>query len=1007
MFDNFSSSHRRFQNKRPAGCLLRSLICVCLLWVIDPHAYAQNAQPASSQIPKTPPGAAQLLSAYEGQNVTAVEIAGRPELKSTQFASLFAQKAGQPFSKEKVDQTAAALKAAGKFADVRVDVEAEASGVRVVLVLEPALYFGMFQFPGSGQFPYARLIQVANYAPQTPFNADDVERDRQNLVTFFRQQGYFQVEVKSAVHVDPANEIANIEFDTTLNRKAKFGEIKVEGPTPQQSTKLAHSLQTRWARLRGVAIRPGRAYHYSTLSRAAKYLQAELQKEGRLGADVKLAGADYDSQTDRADVQFNINPGPATHVVVEGAHLWSWTRKSLLPVYQGVGVDEESVQEGRGALESYFKSKGYFDVSVQAHSKKENASTTIVYEIAKGKKHSVEEIKIAGNHLLPSSELAPHITIEKKHLLSHGKFSDELLRSSVKNLTAVYESQGFSSSSIAADVARSGGNITVTFRVTEGPRDIVDSLKIEGANTFPESQFAPGGLKLAPGKPYSQALVAADRANIVAHYLQAGYLISSFRETATEVSKTDPHRIQVVYHIDEGPKVFAGQIVTLGRVRTQQRLIDMDVSSIKPEHALTETQLLLAGSKLYDHTGVFDWAEVDPKRQITTQTTEDVLVKVHEAQRNQMTYGFGFEVINRGGSVPSGTVAIPNLPPVGLPSNFTTSQKTFYGPRGTFQYTRNNLGGKGNSISFTGFAGRLDQRGAAYYIVPEFRWTPWKSTTSFSAEHNEENPIFSSQQEIASYQFQRSLDRAQKDTLFLRYSFSQTDLTRILIPALVPSADQHVRLSTLAANITRDTRDNPLDEHKGVLQSLEVNFNSTKIGSSVDFAKLTGQAAFYKQGSHKIVWANSLRIGLAQPFANSRVPLSEEFFTGGGDSLRGFPLDGAGPQRQVQACSSGSSSACSFIQVPSGGNELLIINSEARIPLSLKKGLSIVPFYDGGNVFPSVGFHDFVSLYSNNAGLGLRYATPVGPIRLDIGRNLNPIPGVNATQYFVSIGQAF
>jgi outer membrane protein assembly factor BamA len=448
-------------------------------------------------------------------------------------------------------------------------------------------------------------------------------------------------------------------------------------------------------------------------------------------------------------------------------------------------------------------------------------------------------------------------------------------------------------------------------------------------------------------------------------------------------------------------------VVTLGKGHTQQRLIDKDTLSIKPEHPLTETQLLLAGSNLYNHTGVFDWAEVDPKRRITTQTKEEVMVKVHEAKRNEMTYGFGFEVINRGGSVPSGTVALPNLPPVGLPSNFTISQKTFYGPRGTFEYTRNNLGGKGNSLSFTGFGGRLDQRGSVYYIVPEFRWSPWKSTTSVSVEHNEENPIFSSQQELASYQHQRSLDRAQKDTAFFRYSFSQTDLTRILAPALVPAADQHVRLSTLAANITRDTRDNPLDEHKGVLRSLELDFNSTKLGSSVDFAKLTGQASFYKQAFHNTVWAESIRIGLAQPFANSRVPLSEGFFTGGGNSLRGFPLDGAGPQRQVQICSSGSSSACSFIQVPSGGKELLIINSEARIPLAIKQGLSIVPFYDGGNVFPTLGFHDFLSLYSNNVGLGFRYATPVGPIRLDIGRNLNPIPGVNATQYFISIGQAF
>ena len=85
----------------------------------------------------------------------------------------------------------------------------------------------------------------------------------------------------------------------------------------------------------------------------------------------------------------------------------------------------------------------------------------------------------------------------------------------------------------------------------------------------------------------------------------------------------------------------------------------------------------------------------------------------------------------------------------------------------------------------------------------------------------------------------------------------------------------------------------------------------------------------------------------------------------------------------------------------------MILNAEARIPAPIKKGLSVVPFYDGGNVFPDVGFHDFASLYSNNVGLGLRYATPVGPIRVDVGQNLNPIPGVKATNYFISIGQAF
>ena len=208
------------------------------------------------------------------------------------------------------------------------------------------------------------------------------------------------------------------------------------------------------------------------------------------------------------------------------------------------------------------------------------------------------------------------------------------------------------------------------------------------------------------------------------------------------------------------------------------------------------------------------------------------------------------------------------------------------------------------------FAGRLDQRGAVYYIDPNFRLVV-RGKPPLRSLPNATKKTRSSPRRRKSAAFNSAPPRPRKERhLFLRYSFSQTDLTRILIPALVPTDDQHVRLSTLAANLTRDTRDNALDEHKGVLQSLELDFNTTKLGSSVDFAKLTGQAAFYKEKFHHIVWANSIRIGLAEPFANSRVPLSEAFFTGGGNSLRGFPLDGAGPQRQVQVCSSGSSSNC-------------------------------------------------------------------------------------------------
>ena len=984
----------------PTGKWLLLVILMLSTALSSPKVKAEPLQTSS-------PPSDQNLDSYQGQAVISVDIAGRPELNFSQFSSKLGQQANKPFESQLVNQTAAAIKAAGHFESVRIQVEPEANGLRVLFVIEPAVYYGIFEFPGADRFSYARLVQVTDYESQSPYSDSEVEHDRQSLKRFLQQDGYFQAQVSTELKIDSQHSIVNVIFHTDLGRKARFGNVDIVGLPPEQSTELQHRLTTMLARVQGSAIREGKSYNASTLHRATTFIQSRLQKEDLLAAQVELKGAEYHADTNRADIHFTVDPGAKTDVQIAGAHIWRWTKKALLPEYQGVGVDEETVQEGQQALLSYWQSKGYFDVKVTSDLSGSDKLRTVVYHVTKENKHKLTQVRITGESQLTAGDLEPHIAV-KKSFLSHGQFSDQLIRKSVNNLKATYESQGFSGVQVTSEVVNHGGDIQVVFHITEGARDIVNSLSIEGATTFPESQFAPTGLKVAAGQPYSQANVQADRASVIANYLKAGYLTSSFRESATQVSKNDPHHINVVYQIYEGPRMFTGEVLTLGRAHTQQRLIDRDIATIKPDQPLTETNLLTAGSNLYNHTGVFDWAQVDPKSQITTQTKEDILVKVHEAKRNEFTYGFGFEVINRGGSIPSGTVALPNLPPIGLPSGFTTNQVTFYGPRGTAQYTRNNLGGRDESLSLTAFAGRLDQRGAVYFINPSFLWSSWKSTASFSAERNEENPIFSSQQEIGTYQIQRFIDSAKKDLFFVKYSFGKTDLTRVEIPELVPAADQHVSLSGFGANLTHDSRDNVLDEHKGMLGSLEVDLYSSKLGSNVDFAKLTSQVALYREKIHHVVWAGSLRVGLAQPFANSRVPLSEAFFTGGADSMRGFPLDGAGPQRNIYVCSPGQAAPnCPQINVPSGGNELLVINAEARIPLPLKKGLAIVPFYDGGNVFPRIGFHDFSSLYSNNVGIGLRYSTPVGPIRIDLGQNLNPVPGVRSTQYFISVGQAF
>ncbi len=961
------------------------------------------------QAPKTSPRVEQTLPSYEGQKVTSVELAGRPDLDKIPYMPLLVQKAGEPFSQAKIDQTAAALRQAGKFQAVEIQILPEAGGVRVLFVLQPALYFGVFQFPGAtNKYAYSRLLQVANYPPRGGTYTDvDVTDARDALLTFFRRTGYFLAEIQPELQTEKNVGVVNVIYHVTLGKHANFGNVTINGATPAETKDLVGDLHSIWARLKGAAIRPGKSFKLKTIQNATQWVENDLNSEGHLAAQVELAGAEYHRDTNRADIHFNVNPGPVVHVKVQGIHLWPWTKRSQLPVLQQAGVNPELIQEGRQNLLSYLQSKGYFDAKVTANTQQEAGAETILYQVTKGPRHRVEKVAIAGNHHFPEKDLLAKVPISTGRIpfLTHGKYSDKLVRASVNNISNVYKADGFSSVSVTPQIkTESNGDILVTFRVNEGPQDIVEALHITGNRTLAEDQFAPKGLKLRPGRPYSQALADQDRNTIVENYLNRGYLTASFRETANQAGN-DKHKLIVTYQIYEGPQVHTADIITLGRKNTQQELVNRDSAALGTGKPLRERDLLVSETQLYK-SEVFDWAEVAPRRQITTQTQEDVLLKLHEAKRNSITYGFGFEVINRGGSIPSGTVALPNLPPVGLPSSFKTSQKTFYGPRGTFDYTRKNVRGKAESLSFSGLAGRLDQRGAIVYTDPSWRWTHWLSNLSLTGEHNSENPIFTSRLGEIGWQLQHALNPDKTQNVFLRYSFRETGLTRLLIPQLVPAADQHVRLSTFSATYVRDTRDNPLDAHKGIYESLEADMNPSALGSNVNFAKILAQAAYYKKIPSGTIWANSVRIGLADPFVGSHVPISEKFFSGGGSTLRGFPLDGAGPQQNIPACGTpGVPSTCAFIQVPTGGDELLIVNSEFRIPLSfLMKNLGIATFYDGGNVFPSIGFH---GQYTNSIGGGFRYNTPVGPIRIDIGHNLNSPPGIKSTQFFITLGQAF
>ena len=963
----------------------------------------------SSSFAEDAPAGASSIS-YEGQKVASVELAGRPNLNLRTMNKLIAQRINAPYRQEQVDATVAALKKTGEFQDVKVDVTPEANGLRVLFVLQPALYFGVFEFSKSAsRFPYTRLLQAADYPRQEPYTVGRVEEAESNLLDFLHQIGYFTATVEPRLHEDAAHGVVNVEFLLKPGRHAKFGSISIEGVSSAQQRRLKDSVGSFWARLHRAYLKPGKSYSQKTLQNAMKYMQAQLAKQHYLAAQIRLVSAKYRPQSNRTDLLFNITQGPQIRVSIAGAHVWGRTQKKLIPIYQENTVDPDLVFEGQQNLKGYFQSKGYFDAQVQSRIERQQSGVTVLYQINKGKRGKVESIAFHGNHHFDEDDLQSDIPVKTAPRLrfwSHGKFSDQLLGKSVKAIQAKYQDAGYSKVSVTPSVTRDRGNVRVTFQINEGARDVVESLRLEGNKSIPEQQLVQGELNLKPGKPYSQQLLNKDRDRIMATYLDKGFLGATFRAT-TAADKNNPQRINVVYQIDEGPQVYTASLSPLGQQHTLPQIIAR-TANIKVGKPLSETALLQSESELYSLGDVFDWTNVDTRQPITNQTNGDVLVKVHEAKRNTISYGLGFEVTKRGGSVPGGTVAVPGLPPVGLPSNFKTSEQTFWGPRGSVQYTRRNFRGRAETLTAGIFGARLEQRADVGWTAPRFWNSTWTSTLSASIDRSSENPLFTDRLARGGLEFQRYLDAKKTKSVYIRYSFNRTNLTNLLVPQLVPPSDLNVRLSTLTGSFSRDTRDNPLDAHRGIYESFEVDLTPSALGSNTNFYRLLGQTAYYKSVfSESVVWANSIRLGVEQAFSGAHIPLSESFFSGGGSTLRGFPLNGAGPQRSVPVCGNPADpSTCAFITVPVGGPQLFILNSELRFPTSLLSKLGGVVFYDGGNVFTSVGLGD-IGAYSNTVGFGVRYATPVGPIRFDVGRNLNPVNGVSAWQYFVTLGQAF
>jgi outer membrane protein assembly factor BamA len=615
---------------------------------------------------------------------------------------------------------------------------------------------------------------------------------------------------------------------------------------------------------------------------------------------------------------------------------------------------------------------------------------------------------------------------------------------------------------ILDDYKEKKGDIYVRFTIQEGEQTRVASLAIEGIHAFQEEELQ-AVVGSTPGQPYSDFNVTTDRDNILALYFNEGFPEASFTSTAEPVTpeksedgkgapksgaaeneknqkkeegrekSSKPEVVQaapvrLVYHITEGPQTRVTRILLSGYTRTRTKVIQREIR-VKSGAPLRQGDVVESQRRLYN-LGIFNRVTIEPQNPDGSDPDKDIVVLVEEAKRYTMAYGGGFEVQR---------LASTTNP---------TAGELQAAPRGIFELTKVNLTGRADSLSMKVRGSTIEDRALLGYSIPNTFGSPHFSSqaTAYTEKTQDINTFTEMRYEVSG---QLTDQVTPFTTVLYRYAFRKVLVSSLNIASEeIPLFEQPTLVSEFGVAWLRDARDNPADASKGSFNSADFNIASTSIGSSASFLRFSFQNSTYHPIKRRFSFARSIRIGILEPFANTQsltfppptanectgkaplgptpeiIPLPERFFAGGGTSLRGFALNQAGPR---DPCTG----------FPVGGQFLLALNQEFRFPMRLPyigTSLGGAFFYDGGNVYSRLDHITFrahspkpvfalqdpaqpasatnptvcvynctneLNYFAHTIGFGLRYATPVGPIRIDLGYQINRpffvVPCVSST----------
>ena len=984
------------------------------------------------------------LRGWYGLRVSKIVFEGVRADDLTILQGKLALQPGDKLTAENLKTSMHQLYATGLYRDILAEGIQSLGQVRVVFRGVPQLFLRRLYVEGMNkqELLAAQIQRASRLELGHPFTSKELDQATVHMREALARNGFYQPVISAKTVPAGGEHLVDVIYSVDAGRQARVGGVAVDGNSGMTIPKFRETAKLR----RGSKVTP------NTVPRALSRLRKHYEKEHMLEASVRAASSLFDPADTRVDYSFNVNRGPTVDVRATGARVSTTDLKRLVPVFEEGAVDPDLLDEGDRNLKNHFQKQGYFDADIThvlEHPKPND--DLIIYRIERGPQHKVVSVKVTGNRYFDRDTIKERLSVQKADTLNgHGTFSQALLASDADAIAALYKSNGFGNVKVSPEVVDSDqapgtkkgklAYIRVTYRIDEGQQQRIGAVRLIGVQQVSYDKLL-AQMNTRPGEPYSLTTLAGDRVQLFSYYYRRGFSQAdlSFEQ---HPQKDNPNLIDIDVRIHEGMPFYVNHVLISGLHFTRPQVVDklLEVHHGDPldRNALLDTQRRLYNLALFNevNTGI-----VNPEG---GQQSKDVLLNATEAHRWNYDYGFGFEV--QTGTPQKNCPSAASLIQLGInPKTFQCSPNGKFGAsaRVSFDVSRINLRGRNQTITLQTAYGTLEQQAIMTYDDPNFYG---HKTMDFSISGG-----FVSSQDITTYQassltgsalFTERPNKANTYIYSLAYRYVYVNANTLQVSAnLIPLLSQPTRVSGPGITWVHDTRSNPLDPTSGWYLSAQQFFAWSGLGSQANFNRLDVQESNYTPlNKHNWIFARSTRIAFENTYGKSSyslIPLPERLYAGGATSHRGFSINSAGP-RDLQT------------GYPVGGSGAFVNSIELRIPPVplpyLGDNVGFALFDDTGNVyqnasniFPSLlRFHqpnvstcynlkgpegtcDF-NYDSNAVGIGPRYKTPIGPIRLDFSYNLNPTvypvilsysgqpPYVGNSghfNFFFSIGQSF